>query len=151
MWRYPQISALFHEVPCIKLLVATDGHNRIDEQVTAGFRYNGPIPHRAQDSVAFGMVYSKISDHFNQSYLPQSLPVLGAEKAFEVIRSKLFVRGRALGRLAAGGAILGGGWSQSASRECRRCRIPIEGYILTANSCRRTNSREKSRGSSAKD
>jgi carbohydrate-selective porin OprB len=84
MWRYPQISALFHEVPCIKLLVATYGHNRIDEQVTAGFRYNGPIPHRAQDSVAFGMVYRKSSDHFNQSYLLQSLTVLGAEKAFEV-------------------------------------------------------------------
>jgi glycerol-3-phosphate dehydrogenase len=30
------------------------------------------------------MVYSKSSDHFNQSYVPQSLPVLGAEKAFEV-------------------------------------------------------------------
>jgi hypothetical protein len=35
-------------------------------------------------SVAFGTVYSEISDHFDQSYLLQSLPVLGAEKAFEV-------------------------------------------------------------------
>jgi hypothetical protein len=84
MRRHPQISALFHEVPCIKLLVATYGHKRINEQVTAGLRYNGPISHRAQDSVAFGMVYSKSSDHFNQSCVLQSLPVLGAEKAFEV-------------------------------------------------------------------
>jgi len=51
------------------------------------------------------MVYSKISDHFNQPYLPQWLPGFGAEKAFEVIRSKLFVRAEALARLAAGGAI----------------------------------------------
>jgi porin len=61
-----------------------DDVNRINEQVTGGFRYNGPIPRRAKDSAAFGVVYSKISDHFNQSYLLQSLPVLGAEKAFEV-------------------------------------------------------------------
>jgi porin len=60
-----------------------DEVNRINEQITGGFRYNGPIPRRAKDSFAFGVVYSKISDHFNQSYLLQSEPVLGAEKAFE--------------------------------------------------------------------
>lgn len=61
-----------------------DNVNRIKEQITGGFRYNGPIPHRTNDSLAFGLVYSKISDHFNQSYELQSLPVFGAEKAFEV-------------------------------------------------------------------
>ena len=61
-----------------------DNVNRLNEQITGGLRYNGPIPRRSQDTVAFGFVYSKISDHFNQSYLLQSLPVLGAEKAFEV-------------------------------------------------------------------
>jgi porin len=58
--------------------------NQLNEQITAGFRYNGPIPKRPKDAVAFGFVYSKISDHFNQSFLLQSLPVLGAEKAFEL-------------------------------------------------------------------
>jgi porin len=61
-----------------------DDVNRVNEQITGGFRYNGPIPRRAKDSVAVGIVYSKISDHFDQSYVLQSLPVLGAEKAFEV-------------------------------------------------------------------
>jgi carbohydrate-selective porin OprB len=61
-----------------------DDVNQINEQITGGFRYNGPLPHRANDSVAFGIVYSKVSDHFNQSYLLQSLPVLGAEKATEL-------------------------------------------------------------------
>lgn len=60
-----------------------DNVNRVNQQITGGFRYNGPIPHRQKDTVAFGFVYSKISDHFNESYLLQSLPVLGAEKAFE--------------------------------------------------------------------
>jgi porin len=61
-----------------------DNINRVNEEITGGFRYNGPIPHREKDTVAFGVVYSKVSDHFNQSYLLQSLPSLGAEKAFEV-------------------------------------------------------------------
>ena len=61
-----------------------DNVNRVNEQITGGFRYNGPIPHRAKDSFAFGVVYSKISDKFNQSYSLQSLPLLGAEKAFEM-------------------------------------------------------------------
>ena len=37
MQRHRRISALFHEVPCIKLLVATYGHNRINEQITPVF------------------------------------------------------------------------------------------------------------------
>jgi porin len=61
-----------------------DEVNRLNEQITGGFRYNGPIPQRLKDTVAFGFVYSKISDHFDQSFLQQSLPLLGTEKAFEV-------------------------------------------------------------------
>src|SRR5207302_9696499 len=61
-----------------------DAVNGINEQITGGFRYNGPIPVRKQDTVSFGFVYSKVSDHFDRSYLLQSLPVLGAEKAFEL-------------------------------------------------------------------
>jgi porin len=61
-----------------------DEINQLNEQITTGLRYNGPIPKRPKDDVAFGFVYSKISDRFNQSFLLQSLPVLGAEKAFEL-------------------------------------------------------------------
>jgi porin len=61
-----------------------DDVNRVNEQITAGLRYNGPIPHRAKDTVAFGFVYSKVSDHFNRSNLLQLLPTCGAEKAFEM-------------------------------------------------------------------
>lgn len=57
--------------------------NWLNEQITGGFRYNGPISARPKDAVAFGFVYSKVSDHFNQSYLLQSLPTFGSEKAFE--------------------------------------------------------------------
>jgi carbohydrate-selective porin OprB len=38
-----------------------DDVNQVNEQITEGFRYNGPIPRRAKDSV-------------------QSLPLLGAER-----------------------------------------------------------------------
>jgi porin len=61
-----------------------DKVNRVNEQITGGFRYNGPIPHREKDTVAVGVVYSKVSDHFNQSYLLQSVPTYGAEHAFEL-------------------------------------------------------------------
>ena len=61
-----------------------DDVNRVNEQITAGLRYNSPIPRRAKDTVAFGFVYSKMSDHFNQSHLLQSLSTYGAEKAFEM-------------------------------------------------------------------
>jgi porin len=58
--------------------------NRVNEQITGGLRYNGPIPHRQKDTAAFGFVYSRVSGHFNQGYLLQSLPTFGAEKAFEL-------------------------------------------------------------------
>ena len=61
-----------------------DEVNRVNEQITGGWRYNGPIPHREKDTVAFGLVYSKVSKRFNQDYLLHSLPTFGAEKAFEL-------------------------------------------------------------------
>jgi porin len=61
-----------------------DDVNRVNEQITGGWRYNGPIPHREKDTVAFGLVYSKVSKDFNQDYLLHSLPTFGAEKAFEL-------------------------------------------------------------------
>lgn len=61
-----------------------DNLNRVNEQLTGGLRSNGPIPHREKDTVAFGLVYSKVSDHFNQSDSLRFLPTHGAEKAFEL-------------------------------------------------------------------
>ncbi len=57
--------------------------NQIDRQVTGGFIYNGLIPKRAKDAVAFGFVYTKVSDNFNNAFLSVGLPALGSEKAFE--------------------------------------------------------------------
>jgi carbohydrate-selective porin OprB len=61
-----------------------DDVNRVNEQITGGLRYNGPMPRREKDTVAFGFVYSKVSDHFNRGYLLHSLPTFGAERAFEL-------------------------------------------------------------------
>ena len=73
-----------------------DDVNRLNSQITAGVRYNGPIASRPQDMVSFGFVYSKIADPFQTLPVgpgltnlraekpPQSLPTLGSEKAIEV-------------------------------------------------------------------
>ncbi len=58
--------------------------NRQNTQLTAGFRYNGLIPHRDQDSLAFGVVYSKISDQFSVAGTLLGLPALGSERAIEL-------------------------------------------------------------------
>lgn len=58
--------------------------NRQNTQLTAGFRYNGLIPHRDQDSLAFGVVYSKISDQFSLAGTLLGLPALGSERAIEL-------------------------------------------------------------------
>jgi porin len=58
--------------------------NKIDRQVTGGLVYNGLIPKRGNDSVAFGIVYSQVSDNFNTSYEFLGQPQLGSEKAFEI-------------------------------------------------------------------
>jgi porin len=58
--------------------------NRENEQITGGLRYNGIIPHREQDSLAFGVVESKISDQFSFARTLIGGPSLGSEKAIEL-------------------------------------------------------------------
>jgi len=58
--------------------------NQEYEQITGGLRYNGIIPHRDQDGLAFGVVYSKISDQFSSGGTLLGLPSLGSEKAIEL-------------------------------------------------------------------
>jgi porin len=58
--------------------------NRENSQITTGVRYNGPIPSRPQDGVAFGFVYTRISDPFQSVGIPFGMPPLGSEKALEV-------------------------------------------------------------------
>lgn len=61
-------------------------YNFVDKNITTGFVYNGPIPSRPKDSVAFAMSYSHVSDAYSTAYAQSFLgaPVLGSEKAFEV-------------------------------------------------------------------
>jgi len=58
--------------------------NKIDRQITGGFVYNGPIPKREKDAVAFGFVYSNVSDNFSNASQLLGGPALGSEKAFEI-------------------------------------------------------------------
>jgi porin len=58
--------------------------NRQNTQITAGLRYNGPIPSRSQDTAALGFVYSKLGDPFQTLGVPFGLVRLGSEKAVEV-------------------------------------------------------------------
>jgi porin len=60
-----------------------DDVNRQNSQITAGVRYNGPIPTRPQDGAAFGFVYTKIGDPFQSVGIPLGMPLLGSEKAVE--------------------------------------------------------------------
>ena len=57
--------------------------NQLNEQITGGFRFNGPVAHRNRDTLALGFVHSEVSNHFNRSYAIQSLPTLDSEEAFE--------------------------------------------------------------------
>jgi carbohydrate-selective porin OprB len=58
--------------------------NRENSQITAGARYNGPIPSRPQDGAAFAFVYTHIGDPFQSIDTPLGLPILGSEKAIEL-------------------------------------------------------------------
>ena len=61
-----------------------DDVDRQNSQITAGLRYNGLIPNRPQDTVAFAVVYSKISNPFRIAEASIGLPLLGSEKAIEL-------------------------------------------------------------------
>jgi porin len=58
--------------------------NRQNSQLTAGFRYTGLIPQRDHDGLAFGVVYSKISDQFSFAGTLLGMPAFGSEKAIEL-------------------------------------------------------------------
>jgi porin len=53
-------------------------------QVTGGVRYRRLIPRRRRDTVAFGIVYSRVSGTLNQALANLGLMPFGAEKALEV-------------------------------------------------------------------
>jgi porin len=58
--------------------------NTIDRQITGGLIYNGLIPKRSKDAVAFGFVYSHVSEKANIASTLNGFPALGSEKAFEI-------------------------------------------------------------------
>lgn len=59
-------------------------YNRQNTQTTIGARYNGPIPSRPQDQVAFAFIYSRIADPYRAIGITPGLPLLGSEKAYEL-------------------------------------------------------------------
>jgi hypothetical protein len=101
--------------------------NRENEQITGGLRYNGIIPHREQDSLAFGVVDSKISDQF--SFARNShrgpLPRFGKSDRVELRDS-----GVALDLAPARLPILHRRWGQLTHTKCGRIGIPDKGYLL---------------------
>ena len=63
----------------------TPGHyTRTYSQITGGLRYHGLIPSRPRDTLAVGVVYSRISPELNRAYVNLGLPEFGSEKALEV-------------------------------------------------------------------
>jgi porin len=58
--------------------------NRENSQITAGARYNGPIPSRPQDALSFAFVYTHIGDPYQTIGIPLGAPALGTEKAIEL-------------------------------------------------------------------
>ncbi len=58
--------------------------NRENSQITAGVRYNGAIPSRPRDTIAFGFVHTKSGDPFRSIGIPLRAPMLGSEKAIEL-------------------------------------------------------------------
>jgi carbohydrate-selective porin OprB len=55
--------------------------DRQNSQITAGARYNGPIPSRPQDGVAFALVYTHIADPFQSIDIPLGRPCWGLKKS----------------------------------------------------------------------
>jgi len=58
--------------------------SEVPTQFTAGAIFNGPIPHRDKDGLAFGMVYSKWGSDFNNYIVSLGGPSLSDEKLFEI-------------------------------------------------------------------
>jgi len=53
-------------------------------QITGGFRYHGLISRRRRDTLAAGIVYSRISPKLNQAYTAVGLLPFGSEEAVEI-------------------------------------------------------------------
>src|SRR5579862_2761273 len=58
-------------------------YNFVDKNITGGLIYNGLIPSRPKDALAFGLSYSHVSNAYSTAYADSLLgaPVLGSEKA----------------------------------------------------------------------
>jgi carbohydrate-selective porin OprB len=61
-----------------------DSFTRNYSQITGGLRYHGLVPHRGNDTLAVGVVYSRISPELNRAYTSLGLLPFGSEKAVEV-------------------------------------------------------------------
>ena len=57
--------------------------NGQNSQITPSLRYNGPIPSRPRDTVAFGFLFSNIGDPFQAIGVPLGSR-LGSEEAIEL-------------------------------------------------------------------
>jgi len=60
-------------------------YNFVDRNILAGLAYNGPIPARRKDSVAFGLSYTHVSDKYKSEYAQANplSPQYSSEKAYE--------------------------------------------------------------------
>ena len=60
-------------------------YNFVDRNILAGFAYNGPIPKRRKDSIAFGLSYTHVSDKYVTEFARANptAPRLSSEKAYE--------------------------------------------------------------------
>lgn len=64
--------------------IGPQNKSEVPTEFTGGVIFNGPIPHRAQDGLAFGFVYSKIGNDFNRFQNLLGLPSLNNEFLFEM-------------------------------------------------------------------
>ena len=60
-------------------------YNFVDRNIIAGFAYNGPIPARRKDSIAFGLSYTHVSDKYKAAFAEANpgTPNYSSEKAYE--------------------------------------------------------------------
>jgi porin len=71
--------------------IGPQNKSQVPTEVTAGAIFNGPIPGRSKDGLAFGFVYSKIGSDYNNDVVNGNLPsgappapALNDEKLFEL-------------------------------------------------------------------
>ena len=60
-------------------------YNFVDRNILAGLTYNGPIPVRPKDSVAFGLSYTHVGDKYRAAFAAANPGALrySSEKAYE--------------------------------------------------------------------